>query len=112
MRTSQSERPLVSIVIPCRNEAPHIASCVASVRAQESPEGGFEVIVADGMSDDGTREILARLEREVGGSRSACLRVIDNPDRIVSPGLNAAIRAARGEIIIRTDAHTEYAPDY
>jgi len=40
------------------------------------------------------------------------LRVLNNPGRIVSTGLNAAIQAARGEIIIRMDAHTTYAPDY
>lgn len=65
------------------------------------------MIVADGMSDDGTREILERLARE-----DARLRMIDNPGRIVSTGLNAAIRTARGSIILRMDAHTEYAPDY
>ena len=67
----------------------------------------WEAIIADGMSDDGTREIL----REYGASHPQ-LRTIDNPRRVVSPGLNAAIRAARGEIIIRMDAHTSYAPDY
>jgi GT2 family glycosyltransferase len=40
------------------------------------------------------------------------VRTIDNPRRVVSPGLNAAIRAARGAIVIRMDAHTSYAPDY
>ena len=59
------------------------------------------------MSDDGTRELLARLAAT--GSR---LRVIDNPVRIIPAGLNAAIRVARGRIIVRMDAHTEYAPDY
>jgi GT2 family glycosyltransferase len=68
---------------------------------------GFEVIVADGMSDDGTRDILAQLQRENPG-----LRVVDNPGRIVSSGLNAAIREGRGSIIIRMDAHTEYASNY
>src|SRR5690606_13880859 len=40
------------------------------------------------------------------------IRVIDNPRRITPTGLNAAIRAARGDIIIRMDVHTQYAPDY
>ncbi len=114
-RTSKVE-PQVSVIIPCRNERSHIEKCLVSTLNQLEPEGGFEVIVADGMSDDGTREILARLEHEVNGLRLAVrgpvLRLTDNPGLIVSKGLNAAIRAARGDIIVRLDAHTEYAPGY
>ncbi|MEW6297942.1 MAG: glycosyltransferase family 2 protein, partial [Thermodesulfobacteriota bacterium] len=66
-----------------------------------------EVIIADGMSDDGTRGVLDRLAEE-----DQRLRIIDNPGCIVSTGLNAAIKAATGRIIIRMDAHSEYAPDY
>lgn len=154
-------KPQVSIILPCRNEARGIESCIASVLAQSPPPGGFEVIVADGMSDDGTRVILDMLEEQFGvrssvsgveppevnapvlnspghsslsasdGERAGVrcntqlpissfqppasrflLRVTDNPGRIVSTGLNAAIRAAHGDIIIRLDAHTQYAPDY
>jgi succinoglycan biosynthesis protein ExoA len=97
----------VSIVIPCRDERDHIESCLRSILAQVPPSGGFEVIVADGMSGDGTRGILKRLTEE-----DPRLRVIDNPGRIVSTGLNEAIRVARGRIIIRMDVHTEYASDY
>lgn len=104
MNTSSSA---VSIVIPCRNEKEHIETCLRSILAQETPPGGFEIIVADGMSDDGAREILDRLAAE-----TPHLRVIDNPGRIVSTGLNAAILEARGDIIVRMDAHTKYAPDY
>jgi len=101
--------PLVSIVVPCRNEAGHIEVCLRNILAQDEPPAGrsFEVLVADGMSDDGTRESI--LKRAAHDSR---LRLIDNPGRIVSTGLNAAISAASGEIIIRMDAHTEYALDY
>src|SRR5262249_37638191 len=99
--------PAVSIVIPCRNEADHIEACVRSLLAQDFPTANFDVIVADGMSEDGTRDVLARLARE-----NARVSMVDNPGRIVSTGLNAAIGAARGRIIIRADAHTEYAPDY
>ena len=97
----------VSIVIPCRNERDHIEDCLRSVLAQDPPEGRFEVVVADGMSDDGTRAILERLAKE-----DSRVRLIVNPGRIVSTGLNEAIRAAQGKIIIRLDAHTVYAPDY
>lgn len=101
--------PLVSIIVPCRNETGHIKPCLHSILAQDDPPGGrsFEVLVADGMSDDGTRDVILAL-----AASNPHLRLIDNPGRIVSTGLNAAIRAARGEIIIRMDAHTEYAPDY
>jgi succinoglycan biosynthesis protein ExoA len=99
--------PAVSIVVPCRNERDSIESCLRSILAQEVLDGDFEVIVADGISDDGTREILRELERE-----DPRLLVIDNPGRIIAAGLNAAIRIAQGNIIVRMDAHTRYAPDY
>lgn len=100
-------KPLVSIVLPCRNEQRYIQACLKSVLKQEPPDGGFEILVADGMSTDGTREHLQRMAME-----HRQIRVLDNPGRIVSTGLNAAIRAAHGDIIVRMDAHTTYAPDY
>src|SRR5919205_671518 len=87
----ESSEPVVSVVIPCRNEKNQIETVLGSILAQEPPPGGFEVIVADGMSDDGTRDILKWLADE-----DPRMRVVDNPGRIVSTGLNAAIRAARG----------------
>src|SRR5436190_20273870 len=102
---SQSASPYVSVVVPCRNELGFIQACLESILNQESPEGGFEVIVADGKSSDGTREFLRELAQ-----RDSRVRLIDNPGRIVPTGLNAAIRAARGQIIIRMDAHAVYAP--
>jgi len=101
------EKPAASVVVPCRNEINHADACFRSILQQEEPEGGFEVLVADGISDDGTRELLEQL-----GRQDPRIRVIDNPGRIVSAGLNSAIRFAKAEIIIRMDAHTEYAPDY
>jgi succinoglycan biosynthesis protein ExoA len=107
MTANNNTTPAISVIVPCRNEGDHIESCVRSILAQEAPPGGFEVIVADGMSDDGTRSILSKLAKE-----DSRLRVVDNPGHIVSTGLNAAIREARGSVIIRMDAHTEYAFDY
>lgn len=99
--------PAVSVIVPCRNERDYIESCVRSILAQEPAPGGFEVIVADGMSDDGTRDILRRLTEE-----DSRLQVVDNQEQIIPAGLNCAIRAAQGKIIVRMDAHTDYAPDY
>lgn len=100
-------RPLVSIVVPCRNEAGHIRAFLDAVLAQETEGFEWEVIVADGMSDDGTRQVLAEY-----AARQPRLRVLDNPEKIVSTGLNRAIRAAQGDIVIRMDVHTRYASDY
>src|SRR5580693_1603139 len=105
--TTSDPKPFVSIVLPCRNEQGYIQDCLTSILQQEPPAGGFEILVADGMSTDGTREYLQKIATE-----RPQIRILDNPGRIVSTGLNAAIRAARGEIIVRMDAHTVYAPDY
>jgi len=104
---NESEQIRVTIVAACRNEIDHIRGFLDSLLAQNLQGWEWEAIIADGMSDDGTRDVL-----EEYNTKHPQLRFIDNPGRIVSSGLNAAIRAARGEIIVRMDAHTRYAPDY
>lgn len=90
-----------------RNEAGWIESCLASVFAQDYPADRMEVIVVDGMSNDGSVEILRRM-----AATEPRLKVLDNPARIVPVALNLAIRCARGEVIARMDAHTVLAEDY
>ena len=98
----------ISIIIPCRNEKKHIGAFLDSVLQQDlKPDWEAEILVADGLSDDGTRDVLRQYS-----DRTPAVRMIDNPGRIVSTGLNAAIGAAEGAIIIRMDAHTVYARDY
>ena len=99
--------PFVSVVMPCRNEEAFIEECMGSVLAQDYPRDRLEILVADGMSVDRTREILGRLRAE-----EPRIRVIDNPARIQAAGMNAALEAARGEVIVRMDAHCEYQGDY
>ena len=100
--------PRVSVVVACRNERGHIRGFLDSLFAQELAGIAWEAVIADGMSDEGTREMLEDARRRPGME----LLVIDNRRLIVSTGLNRAIQAARGEIIVRMDAHTAYAPDY
>jgi glycosyltransferase involved in cell wall biosynthesis len=90
-----------------RNEADSIASCVASMLAQDYPAERFEVILIDGASDDRTRDVVGELMR--GDSR---IRLLDNPRRIVPTAMNIGIRSARGEIVARVDGHTHIAEDY
>ncbi|MDX6498809.1 MAG: hypothetical protein QOG23_2069 [Blastocatellia bacterium] len=99
--------PFVSLLMAVRNEASFIERSLGAVLAQDYPQDRFEVIVADGLSTDTTREII-----EGVAAQHPNLGLVDNPGRIVSTGLNAALRAARGEIIIRVDGHTVIAPDY
>lgn len=100
--------PAVSVIVPCRNEAAHIDAFIASALAQQLPPGtALELLVADGASDDGTRRQLA-----AWAAREPRLRVLDNPRRISSAALNLAAQAARGEVVVRMDVHTTYAPDY
>lgn len=107
-KTADSNRPtVVTVIVPCRNEERFVSKFVQSILEQCLSSINLEVLVADGWSDDGTRDILTQISRN-----DSRFKVIDNDGRIVSTGLNEAIRAAQGEIIIRMDVHTEYAPDY
>lgn len=99
--------PMVSVIVPCRNEAHCIDRCLHSVLESEYPRERLEVIVCDGMSEDGTRE---RVDRHA--ARDPRVRRIDNPGRTTPQALNRAIAAARGELILRLDAHAGIAPDY
>ena len=104
--------PKTTVIIPCRNEESQIRAVLESVMSQEQPEGGFEILLVDGMSSDGTRGVIARYAAEENRPSGPVVRVIDNPAGIVSVGMNLGIRSARGDTIVRMDAHTEYAPDY
>jgi len=99
--------PFVSVVMPIRNEAGFIVHTLEGLLAQDYPVDRMEIIVADGMSDDNTREILAEYVRKYPH-----VKMVDNPGRIVSSGLNTAIANAKGEIIARIDGHSEVAHDF
>ncbi|MFI5396502.1 MAG: glycosyltransferase family 2 protein [Candidatus Binatia bacterium] len=103
-RTRMSELPLVSVVIPMRNESTHIGACIDAVLAQDYPTDRIEIVVIDGDSDDDSARVL----RGYGGR----IRVLHNPSRIVPTAMNIGITAACGEIIARVDAHTVVAPEY
>lgn len=92
--------------MPVRNEAAWIARSLGAVLSQDYPADRLEILVADGASDDGTRAIIASLP---GADR---VRVLANPRRTQSAGLNIAIAAARGDLIVRVDGHAVIASDY
>jgi succinoglycan biosynthesis protein ExoA len=97
----------VSVLMPVRNEGACIRRSLNSVLAQDYPSERMEIIVADGMSSDGTREAVAEVSQQ-----HTNVRMIDNAGKIVATGLNAGLRIATGEIIVRVDGHCEIASDY
>lgn len=99
----------VSIIIPCYNEQATIRQLLEAIYAQTYPRPSLEVIIADGMSTDRTREEIASFSVSHPDLRVA---VVDNPKRHIPAALNAALRATRGEIVVRLDAHSWPYPDY
>jgi len=98
---------LISIVIPCRNERTLIGRAVDSLLGQKTGNDRIEVLVADGRSDDGTREIL-----QARAKRDRRLRILDNPERRTPSALRRLLKASSGSFIVRADAHSIYPPDY
>lgn len=95
--------PFVSIIIPCYNEEKYITQCLDSIMAGDYPLERMEVLVVDGGSTDRTRDIL------VGYSKGyPIVSMLDNPHRLKPHALNIGINSARGDIIIRMDAHALY----
>lgn len=104
---TSGEPPFISILIPCRNEASYIRPCLASILESDYPQDRLEVLVIDGWSDDGTREIIVEMARS-----QPSIRLLDNPRRITPVALNLGIRESHGTIIVRMDAHVTYPPAY
>ncbi|MBI5629266.1 MAG: glycosyltransferase family 2 protein [Elusimicrobia bacterium] len=104
---NHGSRPFLSVVIPCRDEAAYIEACLDSVLANDYPADRMEILVVDGLSRDGTREMVEEYAR--------ChprLRLLDNPAGTAPAAMNVGIKAARGDVIMRMDAHSVYPPCY
>jgi cellulose synthase/poly-beta-1,6-N-acetylglucosamine synthase-like glycosyltransferase len=100
--------PLVSIIVPCRNEAGYLERSLGALRAQDYPAGRMEIIVADGMSEDGSDEIA----RSVLAGAEQAWKVLPNTERITAAAFNLGLEHARGDVIVIASAHCELAPDY
>lgn len=99
--------PRVSVLMPIRNEAAYIERSIQAVLAQDYPPDLVEIIVADGMSTDGTVDLIRQIQ-----ATHPNIRLLENPGRIAPTALNLATEAASGEVIVRVDGHCEIADDY
>lgn len=100
--------PRVSVVIPCYNEERFIGEVLENLAAQ-CAGAPYEIVVVDGMSTDGTR---AAVERFRAARPAVDVRVVDNPARNIPAALNLGVGAARGEFVVRMDAHSIPSPNY
>ena len=105
--TDPSVFPMVTIVMPVRNERAYISQSLNAVLNQDYPADRIEIIVVDGMSTDGTSEFVRSLQ-----AAHPNIRFIDNPRGIAPTALNLAIDASRGAIIVRVDGHCEIAREH
>jgi glycosyltransferase involved in cell wall biosynthesis len=103
----EGQLPLVTVLVPSRNEASFIESCLDSIISNGYPESLLQLLVIDGQSDDGTVGIVRRYE-----SAHPCVSLIENPRRITPSALNLGVKAARGDFIVWMSAHNKYDPGY
>ena len=104
----RSEIPFVSVIVPVRNEAAFLGQTLGQLLTQRYDPNRFEILVADGESTDQTREVVEALQEEHPN-----LRLLRTPQRWSSAGRNAAVRAARGDLIVLVDGHCELeGPNY
>ena len=100
------QEPEITIVIPVRNERAFIDATLDSVLRQRLSHE-FEVVVAEGRSSDGTRELL-----EARAGTEPRLKIVDNPSGATPSALNRALEAARGQFLVRVDGHSLIQLDY
>ena len=99
--------PLVTVIVPCRNEGKWIGRCLQSILDNDYPGDRLEVLVVDGMSDDATRQVI-----EPFAASHPRLRLVSNEKKITPTAMNLGIAAASGSVIVRMDAHVEYPGNY
>lgn len=98
---------MLSVICPIYKEEKYIAQFLDSLLKQDYSKDDLEIILVDGMSKDRTRDIVAEYTQKYH-----FIRLIDNPDKIVPYAMNRGIEVARGDVIMRLDAHASYQPDY
>ncbi len=105
--TIMSDLPTVSVTIPCRNELNYIAKCLDSLVSCTYDKDKFQVFVCDGMSDDGTRDVIAKFARQY-----PFIQLIDNHQKTTPQALNLGLRQEGYDIRFILGAHAEIDEHY
>lgn len=99
----------ISVIVPCYNEESTISLLLEAIDQQTFDHHQFEVIIADGLSTDRTRQVIAEFQKSHPDLQ---IKLVDNPKKIIPSALNRAIESAQGKYIVRLDAHSMPYPDY
>ena len=92
--------PIISVVIPIRNEEKFIAQTLDYIRKQDYPADKLEILVVDGRSTDRTRDIVQQI-----ANQDSRVRLLDNPKQLSSSARNVGAKQSRGEIVTYIDGH-------
>jgi glycosyltransferase involved in cell wall biosynthesis len=106
-----STKPFVSVLLVTRNEKNYISKSLLSLVNQTYPRNRYEIIIVDGMSDDGSFELIKSLVDNYA-SQLYNIRIFQNEKRILSAGWNIGIKNAKGDYVVRIDAHAEASTDF
>ncbi|MCL5031099.1 MAG: glycosyltransferase family 2 protein [Bacteroidetes bacterium] len=104
---NSNSNPLISVIVPCRNESAYIEKTIQSLFGQKNVPGEIEILVVDGESTDGTRDLLNKISL-----KDKRLKVISNQKKITPVAMNLGIKEAQGEFIAIMGAHSEYDENY
>lgn len=103
--------PFVSALLVTRNEEDYIRMSLMSLINQTYPHDKYEIIIVDGNSSDGTLDIILQLRNKYN-SQSFKIKLIRNPQKILATGWNLAIKSAKGDYVVRIDAHSVVESDF
>lgn len=99
----------VSIIMPIRNEFRYIRNSLGAILRQNYPSDRLEILIVDGLSNDGSRQIVNDM---IGANPQVHVVLLDNDKQIFSTGFNIGLKHAQGDIVVMLGGHTEIAPDY
>ncbi len=102
-----SPQPVVTVIVPCRNEERFIGACLDSILDNDYSKDRLEILVIDGMSQDETRTIVSRY-----AMRHSLIRLVNNTKLITPCGFNVGITESHGDIIVVIGAHATYSSTY